>query len=189
ELTEVWAGPIACSILGDMGAEVIKVESIQRFPTERGYAPINPRSGPLYPNMEPGERPWNRSASYNGHNRNKLGITLDLKRAAGRELYLRLVRQADAIIENYAPHVMPSLGVDYEQVRKARPDIIMMSMAPYGTTGPYKNHTTYGFTLDGACGHASLRGYEGRDFTEIDPAFAPDVAATHTGVFALLAAL
>ena len=80
ELAEIWAGPFCGALLGDMGAEVIKVESIQRI--SRGS--INPRPGtPGYPDGIPGERPWNRSANFNALNRNKQSISLDLTSAAG----------------------------------------------------------------------------------------------------------
>ena len=137
ELSEIWAGPFCGSLLADMGAEIIKVESVQRI--ARG--PVNPPKGSgAYPDGDPGERPWNRQSNFNAINRNKKGITLDLKTNAGVETFLDLTSTADIIFCNYARSVMEGFGLGYEKLQKARPDIIFMLMPGYGNTGPYRDY-------------------------------------------------
>ena len=177
-----------CSYMADAGAEVWKIETLKRMSRTRGNG-IRPGSGPMYPNCEPGARPWNRSAYYNVHNRNKLGFTLDVSEKRGRELYLQMVSLCDIVIENFSTHVMPQLHIGYDDLRAVRPDIIMVSLSPYGQTGPYKDHTTYGFSLDSMSGHASLRGYPDQDMSQVDPAYPQDQAGVHTAIFAALTAV
>src|SRR3990170_698502 len=81
EFCDIWIGPQSCSYLADMGAEVWKIETIQRASRTRG--PLSPTRMPIYPNQEPGQRSWNRAAYYNLHNRNKYGFTLDVSRSQG----------------------------------------------------------------------------------------------------------
>src|SRR5439155_12449605 len=123
---------------------------------------------------------------YNVHNRSKYGFTLDLAHERGRELYVQLVSLSDVVIENFSDRVMPSLGVGYDALRRVRPDLVMISLSSYGQTGPYRDHTTYGFCLDAVCGHASLRGYPDRDLAEVDPAYIQDQAGVHVAIFATL---
>ncbi len=188
EITDIWVGPGVGTMLADMGAEVIKVEDVRHLPHSRGQT-IKPTPMPTYADFTPGERPWNRNCYYNFHNRNKHGITIDLARPRGVKLYKELVQTADIVVENYAWGIMQKLGVHYEALRESRPDLIMLSMPPYGSTGPYRDHTTFGFCIDCMCGHASLRGYPGDDLTEVPPAFPQDPGGISVGVFATLAAL
>ncbi|HIM16132.1 MAG TPA: CoA transferase, partial [Dehalococcoidia bacterium] len=117
ELAEIWAGPYCGALLGDMGAEIVKVESIQRI--SRGA--INPRPGsPGYPDGDPGERPWNRSANFNVLNRNKQGITLDLTSARGVEVFKELAAVSDVVFCNSAFGVMEKFGLGYEELRQVK---------------------------------------------------------------------
>jgi len=190
----VYTGTAANALLADMGAEVIRVESIGRFPAmTRGYRP-RPAPGleeyPGYVDGEPGDRPWDRWFQLHAMNRNKLGITLELNRREGIAVYLKLVRRGDVIIENFSQGTMERLGLGYEVLSKVNPEVIMISASGLGTEGPYKGYSTFGTNLDAITGMTVLRGYPGSDFTERDliPVWTDNVAAS-TVAFAALVAL
>ena len=186
ELAEVWAGPYCGSLLGDLGAEVIKVESIQR--TYRGLiAPPEGAGG--YPEGEPGQRPWNRFAVFNGVNRNKMGLTLDLTSSAGADVFKELLVVSDVVFTNYAYGVMDSFGLGYDELRHIKPDVVMLSMPGYGNTGPYKGYRSMGMGIDAISGHSSLRGYPDQDPSSLSISHHSDAVAAVTGVFAICAAL
>ncbi len=151
DLTAVWAGPYATRLLADMGAEVIKVEAVN--------SPDLLRALHLQP---PGtERPYNRSAYFNHNNRNKYGVTIDLASAEGRALFLRLVRVSDVVIENFRADVLDKLGLGYETLRAARPDVVLVSMPGHGKTGPEAGYIAYGTNVEQLAGLVSITGYEG----------------------------
>ncbi len=186
ELAEVWAGPFCGTLLGDLGAEVIKVESIQRL--SRGA--IRPPSGASgYPDDEPGERPWNRFANYNAINRNKLDVTLDLTSSRGVEVFKELVSVSDMVFCNYAYGVMESFGLGYDALRRVKPDLIVLMMPGYGNTGPDKRYRSMGMTIDAFTGHSSLRGYPDLDLSTLSLVHHPDAVAGVTAAFAVCAAL
>ena len=121
DLTLVWAGPYGTMLLGDLGAEAIRVDNPKFFPTATRGAIPRPRpgkaaeAGPIwgsFPNDDPGRRPWNRVGGFIGHARSKLGVTLDLRSALGRETFLRLVEKSDIIVENNSAKVLGNLGID-----------------------------------------------------------------------------
>ena len=93
-------------------------------------------------------------------NRNKLGITIDLSQKAGKELYFKLVAVSDVVIDNFTPRVMPNLlGLDYEDRKKVKPDIIAVRMPGYGTSGPYKDAPAFGDCINAFCGLDDITGY------------------------------
>ena len=186
ELAEVWAGPFCGVLLGDLGAEVIKVESIQRL--NRG--PVRPAPNAAgYPDGEPGERPWNRSANFNGVNRSKLGITLDLTSPSGVDTFKELVNLSDVVFCNYAYGVMEAFGLGYDDMRRTRPDVIVLMMPGYGSSGPYKHYRSMGMAIDALTGHSALRGYPDLDPSHLSLVHHPDAVAGVTAAFALCAAL
>lgn len=187
DLTKWWSGPMAAQILGDFGAEVIKVESTVFFdPWRGGKAALNVDN---YPDREPGAHPWNRSAYFNTHNRNKLGVTLDLAHPRGREALLRLIVVSDVVIENMSARVMPRLGLGYDTLRGVRPDLIMISMPASGMTGPERDLVGFGTSLEWLSGVTQLDGYEGGPpITNTGLAYGDPVGA-FTAAYALLGAL
>ena len=186
ELAEIWAGPFCGSLLGDMGAEVIKVEAIQRI--ARGA--IRPRPGAHgYPDGEPGERPWNRSANFNALSRNKLGLTLDLTTPDGAETFKELVNVSDVVFTNYAFGVMDRFGLGYEELRRVKPDIIALFTPGYGNTGPYRTYRSMGMVIDAITGHTALRGYPDMELSRNSLVHHPDAVAGSTAVFAICLAL
>ena len=158
DLTRVWAGPIAGRILGDLGADVIYVES----PWNRGYRerdPLMATLGHLFPDNEPGERPWNRVGGVNKLARNKRGLTLNLRDARGRDLFAALVARSDVVLENYSPRVMPQLGFDFAALRKLNPRIVHTAMNGYGASGPGQNRVALGPVIEAAVGLTAMMGY------------------------------
>lgn len=169
DLTVVWAGPYATQIFGDWGAEIIRVESIKHFPaTTRGMV-MRPtkemvsQKGSLsaYPDRDPGQRPWNRTASFNAHARNKKSMTVDMTKPEGQKVFDDLLRISDVVIENNVPVSMDRIGVNWERVSKINPKIVMLRMPGFGLDGPYEDYRTFGSHMAGVVGHYSVMGYEG----------------------------
>jgi benzylsuccinate CoA-transferase BbsF subunit len=151
DLTMVWAGPFGTRLLGDYGAEVIKVESPRAWDLLRSLGMI-PRDVPRW---------YNQSAYFNHNNRGKYGVALDLSSERGREILLQLCAVSDVIVENFRTDVMDKLGLDYEAVRAANPRIIYISMPGHGKTGPERDYVAYGSNVEQLAGLVSLSGYEG----------------------------
>ena len=148
DLTMMWAGPFATKILAEMGAEVIKIESPHAWDNIRTLIP------------QPGiEEPWNKSFYFNDYNRDKKSLTLDLAQELGRQTFLKLVAKCDVVIENYRADVLDNLGLGYEVLQTARPDIILISMAGYGKTGPERDQVGFGPIIEQMSGLASMTGY------------------------------
>ncbi len=190
DMTVVYAGPYAAMFLGDYGAEVIRVESIQHFaPTTRGRIMRPPKGTTGYPDNDPGKRPWNRYATFNGSNRNKMSMTVDVTRPEGMEIFRQLLRISDVFIENYVPTAMDKLGISYEMLREEKPDIIFCKMSAYGDTGPYRDYRAMAISVDPPTGHASIRGYTDQDPSTLWGAVAADPAEGLAAVFGIAAAL
>ena len=160
DLTQVAAGPYSTMLLGFMGAEVIKVESCSRMDINRGRASPAPGDTRVYPDGDPGERPWNRAAHHVHRNINKLSVTLDLGAPRGKELFLALARICDVLVENYRASVMDRLGLGYDAVSQANPQLIYLKISSQGATGPEKDYGSLGSTLEQTAGLASVTGYE-----------------------------
>ncbi|MEE8422670.1 MAG: CoA transferase [Dehalococcoidia bacterium] len=185
DLTRVWAGPVAARILGDLGADVIRVEA----PSGRGPAVIRrPGRGADFPDGDPGERPWNRQGLFNKLNRNKRSLALNLKEPRGRELFLALVAESDVVIENFSARVMPGLGLDYDRLREAKPDIIYLAMPAFGLDGPRRDYIGFGSSIEPSSGFTALMGYSA-DEPRITAAGVSDPIAGTTAAAAILSAL
>ncbi|HEX3919036.1 MAG TPA: CoA transferase [Caulobacteraceae bacterium] len=149
DLTMGWAGPVGTRQLADLGAEVIKVE---------GRAYPDWWRGADYSDEAIAARGYEQPLYFNWVNRNKTGITLDLTSPEGVDLLLRLVRTADAVVENYGQGVLPGFGLDYEAFRAERPDVVMLSMPAFGSQTPWADVRAYGSTLEHAAGLPRLTG-------------------------------
>jgi crotonobetainyl-CoA:carnitine CoA-transferase CaiB-like acyl-CoA transferase len=147
------SAPYCGRLLGDLGAEVIKVESGRR------PDPLRVQGRGLFPGGDPGEHPWNRSGMINDRNRNKLGLTLDLTTEAGRQCFRELAMISDVVIENFSSRVMAKFGLDYPTLSAVNPGIIMMSIGSQGRTGPERNYVSYGTTLEQTGGLISISGF------------------------------
>ena len=157
-LTQAWAGAFTTRLLADMGAEVIQIESLDRIDPWRGGYP--PRTSGVYPNGDPGRRPFDRNASYNSVNTGKMGITLDLNDEDARSAFFELVSVSDIVAENFSARVLPNLGLEYPALREVNPTIILLRMPAYGCTGPYSTYMGNGGTIEPMSGISSLLGYE-----------------------------
>lgn len=162
DLSMWFAGPMASRLLADMGAEVIKIESLRHIDPWRGAVSadiIRER----FPNRVVSDRPYDCSPGFNLQNRNKHGITLDLSNNRGRELFKGLVKIGDVVLENYSPRVMANFDLDYPVLKKVNPGIIMMSLPALGRSGPDKDCIAFGQTIDCLSGMAYLTGYIGEE--------------------------
>jgi len=189
ELAEGWAGPMTGMWLGDLGAEVIKVEAVQRFDHARGPVEVPPSLAGFYPRREPGETPWNVNSGYVQANRNKLGMTLDLSRPKGVELFKRLVAVSDVVVTNMVTGVPEKMGIGYEVLSKIRPDLVMLSCSGFGLTGPYAKRVTMGGAMDGIAGYGALRHYPDQAPDTVNYSTRTDVVTGMTNAVAILTAL
>ena len=138
------AGPYGCSLLADLGAEVIKIE---------------PPAGDTlrqYPSTLEDE-----SRAFLGTNRSKLGVVLDLKQPEGQKVLLRLVESADVLVHNFRPSVPPRLGIEYERLRRINPRLIYCALTGYGKSGPLKDKAGYDQVLQAIAGISTLQGAPG----------------------------
>jgi len=178
DLSRVWAGPLAARILGDLGADVIRVEATwSRGP--KAVTDEEARRTGRFPNGEAGARPWNREGMFNKFNRNKRAITLQLDQPAGKAIFERLVQQADVVLENYSPRVMPQLGLGYDRLSELSRGIIYIGMPGFGSTGPARDWVALGTMLEPAAGLSSLMGYRDGGPYKSGVAWADPVAALH----------
>jgi len=175
EATTTWAGPMCACVLGDFGADVIKVE----LPGGE----VARRLPPLLPDTDPPLSFMHVTA-----NRNKRSVTLDLRRPEGRELFLRLARSADVVVENFRPGTMDGWGLGYEHVRAVRPDVVYVSISGYGQFGPDRERAGYDPMAQAASGWLSLNGEPGGAPVKAPTFIGDDVAGLH-GALAALAAL
>ena len=139
ELTSTVSGPVAGMILGDQGADIIKIEP--------------PMIGDLARHM--GDIRNGVSAMYATLNRNKRSLVLDLKDAADLEIFLQLVPTADVLIENYRPGIVEKLGIDYETLKPLNPGLVYASISGYGESGPYRHRRVYDPLIQATTGTAS----------------------------------
>ncbi len=153
DLTMVFAGPVSTEILAELGAEIIKIESIQR-------ADVFTRAN-VYPENEPGEDPFNRGCIFHTLNAGKRSISLNLGSEEGRDIFKRLVMISDAVVENYSPRVMDNWGLNYEELKKIKPDIIMVSISGLGHYGPLRNFYMYVPGMEGMSGLTYITGFPG----------------------------
>ncbi|MDO8674002.1 MAG: CoA transferase [Dehalococcoidia bacterium] len=136
EYSQLISGPYCAKMMADMGAEVIKVE-------EPGVGDDARRRGPFLDDI-PGPE---RSGLFLYLNTNKLSVTLNLKSPSGRNIFLRLVEDADILVENYPSNFLKDLQLDYDCLREVNPRLILTSITPFGQSGPYKNYRAYNLNL------------------------------------------
>lgn len=177
DFTWVWAGPTATLQLAHMGAEVIRMESMRRVCLLRNLPP--------WAEGRPG---INRSGYFNQYNQGKRSITLDLSKPEAAKIAKRLVAISDVAAENFAAGVIDRLGLGYDELRKVKPDIVMISMSGYGHTGPESGYISYGPAQVPLSGLSSLTGYAGWPPMHVGLSYGDPTAGLHAA-FALLAAL
>ena len=152
DFTAFWSGPFATAWLAAMGADVVKVESVQRPDGIRFSAAVRPAQDSQY---------FEKSALFHSANLSKRGITLDLSQEEGRELARRLIAECDVVTENFTPRVLDDFGLSYEAVRAIRPDVVMLRLPAFGLTGPWRDRPGFAQTMEQLTGMAWVTGYEG----------------------------
>ncbi|KAF2852838.1 caib/baif family protein-like protein [Plenodomus tracheiphilus IPT5] len=151
DMTRVLAGPYCTQILGDLGADVIKIEHPTRGDDTRAWGP--PYAKYTNDQQGPGE-----SAYYLGVNRNKRSLGLSFQHAAGVDILHRLVRECDVLVENYLPGSLAKYAMDYDTVSKINPSIVYASITGYGQTGPYRNRAGYDVMVEAEMGLMHITG-------------------------------
>lgn len=149
DLSMGWAGPLCTRTLADLGADVIKIEAIQYPDWWRG---VDRRPGYLEGQM------YEMTPGFCIMNRNKRGITLDLKRPQGVALAKQLLAAADIVVNNYSVNVLPKLGLGYDVLRALNPRLVMMSMSAFGANSVHRDCRAYGSTLEQGSGLPSVIG-------------------------------
>jgi len=175
EATTTWAGPMCGCVLADLGAGVVKVEHPD--------GEVARRLPPFLPGTDPPV-----SFMHATLNRNKRSLTLDLRRPAGRELFLRLAARADVVVENFLPGTLSGWGLGYEEVRAVRPDSVYVSISGYGQTGPLRGRPGYDPLAQAQSGFLSLNGSPDGPPVKSPTFLADDLAGLH-GALGALAAL
>jgi len=166
DLTRVRAGPSCVRQFADFGADVIKIENTA--PEDMG----GPREGPDFQNLH----------------RNKRSMTLDLKSPRGKEIFMRMVKTADVVVENYRPDVKDRLGIDYASLRKINKRIILASISGFGQDGPYRARPGFDQIAQGLSGIMSVTGKPGEGPMRVGCAVA-DVGAGLLAALGILTAL
>jgi benzylsuccinate CoA-transferase BbsF subunit len=177
DLGWTWAGPYGTMILTDLGADVVKVESSRRIDVLRWSGAFSD-----------GVRDFERGGYYSACNRGKQSVSIDLKHPQGRELVLRLAARCDVAIENFSPGVLTRLGLGWDELSAANPQLVLVSLSAYGGTGPEREYVAYGDHLLYASGMASATGVDGDPPTPIGTFYGDPVAGLY-GALALLAGL
>ncbi|MCL2532743.1 MAG: CoA transferase [Nocardiaceae bacterium] len=149
DLTAFWAGPAATQLLAGMGAEVIKVESVQR-PDGMRFTSTRTPAEPSW---------WEAGGVYQGANAGKLGVTVDLSRPEGIDVLLEMVRNVDIVIENFSPRVLDNFGLTWERIHEVNPTAVFVRMPAFGLSGPWRDRTGFAQTMEQATGLSWMTGY------------------------------
>ena len=172
DLTSALNGPFCTMILGDYGADVLKIEPVEGEQC-RSWGPIDENSG--------------ESGFYNYVNRNKKGATLNLKSEKGLQLFYDLVKDADILVENYKGGVTKKLKIDYETIKKINPTIIYASGSGFGQYGPITHRPCYDIVAQAMGGMINLTGFKDTDPVKVGPSVADHVAGIYLAVGTLIA--
>lgn len=173
DLTRVLAGPFCTMILGDLGAEVIKVEGTSNKDETRAW-------GPPYTGKE--------SAYYLCANRNKQAISLNLKTDAGKEVFKKLVTKSDVVVQNFKTGTLDKLGLGYETMKEINPKVILASITGFGNTGPYKDQAGYDYIIQAMSGLMSITGDPASGPQKVGVAISDILTGLYTAI-GILAAL
>ncbi|MGH9026880.1 MAG: CoA transferase, partial [Acidimicrobiia bacterium] len=178
DFTAFWAGSFATAWLVAMGADVLKVESVQRPDGIRFSAAVSPKDDPEH---------FEKSALFHACNLGKRSITLDLGHPDGRRLARQLVERVEVVTENFTPPVMDGFGLSYDEVAAVNPDVVMLRLPAFGLEGPWRNRPGFAQTMEQLTGMAWLTGYTGGP-PIIPGGFVDPLVGTHAAL-ALIAAL
>lgn len=171
DLSQVLAGPYCTMVLGDMGADVIKVEKFPHGDDTRAMGPFVNEESHMYMMV----------------NRNKRGMGINLKSHEGREILYRLIKSTDVFVENFRPGVTKKLGIDYDTLKELNPGLIYCSISGYGQTGPYRNKGGFDIMAQGMSGLMDMTGEKDGKPVKVGIAI-HDLAAAQTAIQSILAA-
>lgn len=155
-------GALATRVLADFGAQVIRIEDRNRLDMPRRLPLYKDGDVRAYGEEDPDPDP-DKGGMFNNYNRNKLGITLNMRDERGRKLARELIRRSDLLTENFAPGVMERWGLDEASVRQIQPDIIYARMSGFGHSGPQTEYRSYGPVVQAVCGLSHVSGLPGRE--------------------------
>ena len=200
EITVVWAGPHVTQLLGEWGADVIRVEpsnkiqpftrGMERVPNQKQIKELVGNGAPIgFPNNDPGSDPWNRTAAFNSHARNKRSMACDIMHPEGREAVLKLVEHCDILVENNVPETIDKAELDWETLHAINPRLIMLRMPAFALSGPYSHFRAFGLHVEAMIGHTSLRGYPDAGPEILSESLASDGISGVQGALAVLMAL
>jgi crotonobetainyl-CoA:carnitine CoA-transferase CaiB-like acyl-CoA transferase len=195
DLTVVWAGPGATALLGDLGAEVIRIEANNRTSRQVSAAMTKELVAAMgyhaatYPDADPGPRPYDRSALFNWHARNKLSACMNLDTAEGRRAALELLAISDVFVENNSNGTLEKLGLGHEELLARNPRLIVARMPPMGMSGSMSDYLGYGPNFNSLVGIAVMDGYEAETPDTAGENYHMDEATPAGLAFAVLSAL
>jgi len=175
DFTAFWAGPIITHFFAILGADVIHMESVQR--------PDGIRAATVRTDMSEGW--WEASPAFTGANTNKRDLTLNMSMPRGRELALKLIAEADIVVENFSSRVFEHWGFDYETLAALNPRLIMARASGFGNSGPWRDHVAYATTVEQGCGLAWVTGYAD-DRPEVTGGACDPIAGSHAAFAVLL---
>ncbi|MET0830482.1 MAG: CoA transferase [Microbacterium sp.] len=178
DLTHWWSGPEATAVLAALGADVIKVEAMQRPDSSRALRARDIENDPVW---------FERSSVFNGANAGKRGITLDLNSPAGRDVFIRLVAESDIVINNFSARVMANLGFAHTDLSAINPHIVSVDMTSFGLSGPWRDLVGFAYVFEQLSGAAGLTGYQ--DGPPATLGGASDPTAGYISALAVLAGL
>lgn len=171
DATQFLSGPYCGMLLGDLGADVIKVEKLTGDPARETSVNIN-----------------GQSVYFMGLNRSKRAITLDFKNPKHKEAFINLAAKSDVVLENFIPGTMKKLGISYEDIKKVNPKIIFCSISGFGTTGPYANRGALDMVIQAMSGLMSVTGEKDGGPVKVGPSVADMTSALYACI-AILAAI
>ena len=145
DLSTIVSGPLAGSLLGDQGADVIKIESPLRPDNARFMGPIRGENGALFA----------------AANRSKRSLALDLKKEGAKEIIYQLIKNSDVVMDNFRPGILKKLNLEYEDIKKHNPKIIQLSITGYGVDGPYSKRRVYDPLIQATAGIANTQSIDG----------------------------
>lgn len=166
DLSRVLAGPYASMMLGDFGANIIKIEPPEVGDDSRAFGPFIGKE----------------SAYYMSLNRNKRSMTLNLKEPEAKELFKKMVEKADVVLENYRPGTMEKFGLGYEELKKINPKLIYAACSGFGHTGPYMDKPAYDIIVQAMGGIMSITGAENGEPTRVGASVGDIIAGLFTTI-------
>lgn len=173
ELTKVWAGPYTGKLLAFLGAEVIRIESLESLDVTRSF----------------GVKDINNAPGFMAVNPQKLSVQIDMKKPEGVKLILDLLKQSDVLVENLRPGAVKRLGLGYDAAKAANPDLVYVSMGMYGSDGPLSYQTGYAPCFAALGGVSGRVGYEGESPAGMNVRYADSTYGTTAAVAAMAALL